>query len=105
MRNLKTAVVALACATVVVLFAPANQPVMAAGGAAGEIQKVDPSVHFHAKGKPPSEHTLKVLQKARDTMPFDDTRDFDEARKGFTAPLNSMIVEADAVHIAWDVER
>ena len=77
----------------------------AAGGAAGEIQKVDPSQHFHPKGKPPSEHTLKVLQKARDTMPFSDTRDFDEARKGFIAPLNSMIIEADAGHIAWDVER
>ena len=105
MRNLNTAVVALACATVVVLFASAAQPIMAAGGAAGEIQKVDPSQHFHPKGKPPSEHTLKVLQKARDTMPFSDTRDFDEAKKGFIAPLNSMIVEADAGHVAWDVER
>ena len=79
--------------------------VFAAGGAGGDIEKVDPSVHFHPKGKPPSEHTLKVLQEARDTMPFDDTRDFDEARKGFIAPLNSMIVEADAGHIAWDIER
>ena len=77
----------------------------AAGGAGGEIQKADPNQHFHPKGKPPSEHTLKVLQKARDTMPFDDTRDFDEAKKGFIAPLNSMIVEADAGHIAWDIER
>ena len=68
-----------------------TRKLLAAGGAAGEIQKVDPSQHFHPKGKPPSEHTLKVLQKARDTMPFDDTRDFDEARKGFIAPLNSMI--------------
>ena len=77
----------------------------AAGGAGGEIQKADPNQHFHPKGKPPSEHTLKVLQKARDTMPFDDTRDFDEAKKGFIAPLNSMIVEADAGHVAWDIER
>jgi alkyl sulfatase BDS1-like metallo-beta-lactamase superfamily hydrolase len=79
--------------------------VIAAGGAGGEIEKVDPSVHFHPDGKPPSEHTLKVLQEARDSMPFDDTRDFDEARKGFIAPLNSMIIEADAGHIAWDIER
>lgn len=46
--------------------------VYAAGGAGGEIEKVDPNVHFHPKGKPPSEHTLKVLQDARDSMPFDD---------------------------------
>lgn len=38
-------------------------------------------------------------------MPFDDTRDFNEARKGFIAPLNSMIIEADAGHVAWDVKR
>ncbi len=79
--------------------------VFAAGGAGGEIQKVDPSVHFHPQGKPPSEHTLKILNEARETMPFDDTRDFDEARKGFIAPLNSKIVMADAGHVAWDVER
>ena len=77
----------------------------AAGGSGGEIQKADPSQHFHPKGKPPSEHTLKVLQEARETMPFGDTRDFDEAKKGFIAPLNSKVIEADAGHVAWDIER
>lgn len=38
-------------------------------------------------------------------MPFDDTRDFDEANKGFIAPLNSKVIEADAGHVAWDLER
>ena len=79
--------------------------VFAAGGTGGDIQKVDPSVHFHPKGKPPSEHTLDVLNQARESMPFEDTRDFDEARKGFIAPLLSKIVEADAGHVAWDIER
>ena len=68
------------------------------GGAGGDIEKVDPSVHFHPKGKPPSEHTLKVLNEARESMPFEDTRDFDEAKKGFIAPLNSGVVKADAIH-------
>ena len=79
--------------------------VFAAGGAGGDIEKVDPSVHFHPKGKPPSEHTLKVLNEARESMPFEDTRDFDEARKGFIAPLKSGVVMADAGHVAWDVDR
>ena len=79
--------------------------VIAAGGAGGDIEKVDPSVHFHPKGKPPSEHTLKILNEARQSMPFEDTRDFDEARKGFIAPLNSGVVMADAGHVAWDIER
>jgi len=83
----------------------ATMTVLAAGGAGGDIEKVDPSVHFHPLGKPPSEHTLKILNEARESMPFEDTRDFDEARKGLIAPLNSMIIEADAGHIAWDIER
>ena len=77
----------------------------AAGGAGGDIKKVDPNEHFHPMGKPPSEHTLKILNKARESMPFEDTRDFDEARKGFIAPLNSGVVMADAGHVAWDVDR
>ena len=54
--------------------------VFAAGGAGGDIQYADPNKHFHPKGKPPSEHTLKILNEARESMPFEDTRDFDEAR-------------------------
>ena len=34
--------------------------------------------HFHPKGKPPSEHTIRVLQEARTGLPFDDDRDFEE---------------------------
>ena len=61
--------------------------------------------HFHPKGKPPSVHTVEIIKKARESMPFDDTRDFDEANKGFIAPLNSKVIEADAGHVAWDLER
>jgi alkyl sulfatase BDS1-like metallo-beta-lactamase superfamily hydrolase len=61
--------------------------------------------HFHPKGKPPSEHTLAIIRKARETMPFSDRRDYEEAEKGFIAPLNSKIIKADAGHVAWDIER
>jgi alkyl sulfatase BDS1-like metallo-beta-lactamase superfamily hydrolase len=77
---------------------------LAASGSGG-IVYADPDQHFHPKGKPPSEHTLKIIREARETMPFDDTRDFEEARKGFIAPLKSMIIKADAGHVAWDIER
>ena len=76
-----------------------------AGAGSGDIVYVDPDKHFHPKGKPPSEHTLNVIREAREYMPFDDTRDFDEARKGFMAPLKSMIIKADAGHVAWDIKR
>ncbi len=100
MSNLK-----LARSLVAVASCGLSLAVFAAGGAGGEIEKVDPNEHFHPKGKPPSEHTLKILNEARESMPFEDTRDFEEANKGFLAPLDSMIIEADAGHVAWDIER
>lgn len=77
----------------------------AAGGAAGEAIPYAKSAdeHFHPKGRPPSKHTLAVIKAARESMPFDDTRDFDEARKGLIAPLDSKVIKADAGHVAWNV--
>jgi alkyl sulfatase BDS1-like metallo-beta-lactamase superfamily hydrolase len=64
-----------------------------------------PDEHFHPKGKPPSEHTIAVIEKARATLPFSDKRDFEEGQKGFIAAPKSMIIKADAGHNAWDMER
>ena len=61
--------------------------------------------HFHPKGKPPSEHTLKVLREARATLPFSDTRDFQEEKKGFIAAPESWQIMATAGNVAWDMER
>jgi glycine/D-amino acid oxidase-like deaminating enzyme len=33
--------------------------------------------HFHPKGKAPSEFTKEVLRKAKTSLPFGDTRDFE----------------------------
>ena len=85
---------------------PITQTVNAAAAGADELPYAESiDKHFHPKGKPPSEHTLAIIRKARETMPFSDRRDFEEAEKGFIAPLNSMIIKADAGHIAWDIER
>ena len=61
--------------------------------------------HFHPKGKPPSEHTIRVLDQARTSLPFADKRDFDEQKKGFIAAPESKKIMADAGHVAWDLER
>ncbi|NJK31617.1 MAG: MBL fold metallo-hydrolase [Deltaproteobacteria bacterium] len=61
--------------------------------------------HFHPKGKAPSKFTLDLLRKAQQELPFADTRDFDEQRKGLIAPMKQMQIPADAGHIAWDMER
>jgi alkyl sulfatase BDS1-like metallo-beta-lactamase superfamily hydrolase len=68
-------------------------------------QAADQTGHFHPKGKPPSEHTLKVLKEARTTLPFSDTRDFEEEKKGFIAAPDSWQIMADAGNVAWDMER
>lgn len=61
--------------------------------------------HFHPKGNPPSEYTIKVLKQAQASLPFTDTRDFEENSKGFIAAPDSMKIMADAGHTAWDMER
>jgi len=61
--------------------------------------------HFHPKGKPPSEHTLKILEEARTNLPFSDTRDFEEEKKGFIAAPDSWKIMANAGNVAWDMER
>ena len=61
--------------------------------------------HFDPKGKAPSKFTLEVLERSRATLPFADTRDFDEQKKGFIAPMKDLKIMADAGHVAWDMER
>ena len=97
-----TALLVISLALLVSVAGSAN----AAGAASGSLPYAESSdQHFHPKGKPPSEHTLEDIRKARETMPFADKRDFEEAEKGFIAPLNSMTVMADAGHVVWDIER
>jgi len=61
--------------------------------------------HFHPKGKAPSKHTLDVLKKSAAGLPFSDTRDFDEHKRGLIAPMPDLKIMADAGHVAWDMER
>ena len=39
--------------------------------------------HFHPLGKQPSAATAALRSAAKAALPFDDERDFDEARRGF----------------------
>ena len=61
--------------------------------------------HFHPKGKEPSEHTLKVFEEARESLPFSDRQDFEEWERGFIARSEELTIMADAGHVAWDMER
>jgi alkyl sulfatase BDS1-like metallo-beta-lactamase superfamily hydrolase len=61
--------------------------------------------HFHPKGKEPSEHTLKIFEQARQTLPFSDRQDFEEWERGFIARREDLKIMADAGNVAWDMER
>jgi alkyl sulfatase BDS1-like metallo-beta-lactamase superfamily hydrolase len=75
----------------------------AAGG--GGVQAVDPGKHFHPKGKLPSEHTLKALASAKQTLPLSDARDFDEIRRGFLAAPDVWQILGEDGNVVWDMER
>jgi alkyl sulfatase BDS1-like metallo-beta-lactamase superfamily hydrolase len=62
------------------------------------------SDHFDPKGKPPSEYTIKILEEARNTLPFSDTRDFDENKKGFIAAMLERQIMAEQGHVTWDMD-
>ncbi|MCC6608917.1 MAG: MBL fold metallo-hydrolase [Burkholderiales bacterium] len=93
----------LAAAAAAVCAGPAAlaQPALAQGAAVGaptaQVQ------HFDAKGSLPSTFTIELRKGVSATLPFEDQRDFDEAKKGFIAEPPYKKIMADAGHVAWDM--
>lgn len=97
--------------TAVVLFFlfTAYSGLALAAPAGGKSKKANAPVlrsdgHFHPLGKTPSSYTIDLRNKLKATLPFEDTRDFEEAKKGFIAAPPFKKIMADAGHIAWDME-
>ena len=89
-------------------FAVAGKVILDDGPANAQTQPQSPPPlkgHFHPKGKAPSKFTLEVLKQARDGLPFADTRDLEEYKKGLIAPMKDLKIMAEAGHVAWDMER
>ena len=61
--------------------------------------------HFHPQGKAPSKYTIEVLKQAKATLPFSDTQDLEEQKKGLIAPMKQLQIKSDRGGVAWDVER
>jgi len=59
--------------------------------------------HFHPKGKMPSKFTIERQNGVRKTLPFEDKRDFEEAKKGFIAAPPYKQIMAEAGNVAWDM--
>ena len=73
----------------------------AAGG--GDVITSDPSKHFDEKGKMPSKFTIELQEGLRKSLPFEDKRDFEEAKRGFIAAPDYKQIMAEAGHVAWDM--
>ena len=59
--------------------------------------------HFDSKDKMPSKFTIELQNGLRKTLPFEDKRDFEEAKKGFIAAPPYKQIMADAGNVAWDM--
>jgi alkyl sulfatase BDS1-like metallo-beta-lactamase superfamily hydrolase len=59
--------------------------------------------HFDPKGTAPSEFTIELQNGLRKSLPFEDKRDFEEAKKGFIAAPEYKQIMAEAGHVAWDM--
>ena len=92
---------AFALALVVATAAP---PVVAAGDGSGTANPgAEKGQHFDPKGTLPSKFTIELRKGISATLPFEDKRDFDEAKKGFIAEPPYKQIMADAGHVAWDM--
>jgi alkyl sulfatase BDS1-like metallo-beta-lactamase superfamily hydrolase len=61
--------------------------------------------HFNPKGFQPSSHTSSLQSALRDSLPFEDERDFEEAKRGFIAEPDSRQIIGAAGNIVWDMTR
>ena len=50
----------------------------------------------------PSPAISEANRRLRETLPFDDTADFDNADRGFIATLDPLIIRNDAGDVVWD---
>ncbi|MGD9181933.1 MAG: MBL fold metallo-hydrolase, partial [Desulfobacterales bacterium] len=99
-----TTIRSLTATLVIAIFSGFGFMAFAAGGGSA---LTDPGAmegkHFHPKGKMPSKFTVESQNKWRQSLPFDDKRDFEEQKKGFIAAPDYKQIKAEAGHVAWDM--
>lgn len=93
----------LVCITLTSAFISGTFSNAFAASAGGDIIASDPSKHFDVKGKLPSKFTIELQKGLRKSLPFEDKRDFEEAKKGFIAAPEYKQIMAEAGHVAWDM--
>lgn len=61
--------------------------------------------HFNPKGKPPSDSTRELQSGLRQSLPFEDRRDFEESRRGLLAEPDYRQILGNNGNIVWDMTR
>ena len=61
--------------------------------------------HFNAKGSEPSSFTSQLQSELRNSLPFEDRRDFEESQRGFIAEPGSRQILAENGRVVWDMTR
>ncbi|MCG8414389.1 MAG: MBL fold metallo-hydrolase, partial [Pseudomonadales bacterium] len=61
--------------------------------------------HFNSKGESASAATAGLQQQLRESLPFEDDRDFQEASRGFIAEPDSRQILGAAGNVVWDMNR
>jgi alkyl sulfatase BDS1-like metallo-beta-lactamase superfamily hydrolase len=91
--------------TLIIMFFIGLGSIAFASGGGGVV--TDPGAmqgkHFHPKGKMPSKFTIELQNGLRKTLPFEDKRDFEEAKKGFIAAPQYKQIMGEAGNVAWDM--
>lgn len=59
--------------------------------------------HFDSQGKSPSTFTIELRNGIKAQLPFEDKRDFEEAKRGFIAEPPYTKIMADSGQVAWDM--
>ena len=93
----------LVCTTAILSLLLSPLAIAAGGGAIVSDPGAMEGKHFDAKGKTPSKFTVELQNGLRKSLPFEDKRDFEEAKRGFIAAPKYKKIMADAGNVAWDI--
>jgi len=69
------------------------------------VVKAGPAVAQSTESKPASPYTVAANAALLESMPFDDTEDFDNASRGFISRPDTLTIVDSLGNIVWDLEQ
>jgi alkyl sulfatase BDS1-like metallo-beta-lactamase superfamily hydrolase len=97
---MKNALVLLALGATTLMVSCKSNP---SGSETSDTGTRSASGHFDKKGLDPSSFTVARWEELKSTLPFEDKRDFEEAKKGFIAEPGYRKIMAEAGTVAWNI--